>query len=508
MKSLGRWGLTLLAALALAGVSASLGASPTTTTSSSNLVIGEQGRSLAVSGARLYVGAPGAASDASSVGRLLAYNALSGVRLRVVGSPAGAVHDGFGAAVASGRGVVAVGAPLFDGGASRAGAVHLLDGNLLTPLRSVTSPQATADGAFGSAVAVLPVVGRVAVAAAGEQHGLGRVYLLETSTGDVTAVVDNPDTSGRTYFGAALAAYGDQLLVSAVNAHGVTDGEWGAVYRVDALSGAIEAAMVSPDTAAGGFGAAVTTVADLVAVGAPGTTWHGAPMGSVFVYDPEDGELVRRLDNPMTGVASRFGQAMAGDDTHLYVGDPRANVGLCFLCGAVQVIDPLDGSWVGMTAAPVGSNTSGYGAAVAVFGDRVFAGAPGAPPSGNLGSGVVYRGRVRHDGNTCGARADLTLDGHTWMADVQCAYMTLMWYVGYAYSEPAACAARGPVCVDVNCDDVISGGDLSNVVYASQYGDFPAVIDANLDGVIDRCTLPLSEPSLPTALRRAMSQSL
>ena len=147
----------------------------------------------------LLIGAPG--EDVGSVldgGRAYLVSGASGAAMHALSAPQPQTAGRFGAAVAGvadadgdGRGDLLIGADDEDGGgATDAGRAYLVSGTTAQILRRLASPNAEADGAFGSAVAGVPDLngdglGDIAIGAPAEDASAtddGRAYLYASST--------------------------------------------------------------------------------------------------------------------------------------------------------------------------------------------------------------------------------------------------------------------------------------------------------------------------------------
>src|SRR5262249_53095051 len=126
-------------------------------------------------------------------------------------------------------------------------------------------------------------------------------------------------TASFDYFGSAVAANADWLLVGAPNEHRQS-ARTGAVYAYDlaALGPTPPSVLIAPDRAwRDDFGAALAVSGDTFLVGAP---LAAGGRGSVSLYERSGGQWasVGKLTNPGTG--SDFGFVMAADATAAVVG--------------------------------------------------------------------------------------------------------------------------------------------------------------------------------------------
>lgn len=116
--------------------------------------------------------------------------------------------DRFGNAVAAVGNKILVGASLDDTLASNSGAVYLFDGASSTPLLTIVNPNPAANALFGAAVAAF---GNDLLVGA---PGTNKVYLFNGNTGGLITTVSNPSSTADE-FGFAVAAVGNNFLIGA-----------------------------------------------------------------------------------------------------------------------------------------------------------------------------------------------------------------------------------------------------------------------------------------------------
>src|SRR5262249_19327957 len=184
--------------------------------------------------------------------------------------------------------VSVVGTDLIAGAPARA-IVARIDGTSGAVLSTIDGP-AGADGRFGFAVAVTDSA--LAVGAPFEDARTGAVYVYE----GLRSRIASPSPRGGDQFGFALAAAGGDLFVGAPLS-GPRD--TGAVYVFDAATGAHHATLQKPTPVTGDFfGAAVAADAETVVVGAPFDSGAAANAGAVYVFHQGTAELEATLQSP------------------------------------------------------------------------------------------------------------------------------------------------------------------------------------------------------------------
>jgi len=167
---------------------------------------------------RVLVGAASDDTGATNAGAAYLFS-TNGTLLTTFTNPTPAVDDWFGGSVAAvGTDRVLIGAFSDDRGATNAGAAYLFstNGTLIT---TFTNPTPAVDDWFGGSVAAVGT-DRVLIGAHGDNTGAahaGAVYLFNTN-GTLIATFTNPTPATDDYFGASVAAVGnDRVLTSSPN---------------------------------------------------------------------------------------------------------------------------------------------------------------------------------------------------------------------------------------------------------------------------------------------------
>ena len=229
--------------------------------------------------------------------------------------------DFFGQAVAGFGNDVLVSATGEDLGIQDSGAVYRFDATSGALLQTIQKPNPTAGDSFG--VAIASVGNNFAVGAAFDQTAAtngGAVYLFDGNGNLVTTIVSpRPVEFGR--FGVALAAFGDDLLVSEEN--GLTgDVRAGVVHLFDGATGAFIRSYFNPTPkAAEVFGNSVAASGNNVLIGALRNE-KGQTSGAAYLFDGTTGNLIATLINPERGVRDSFAQSVAAIGNSLLVGSP------------------------------------------------------------------------------------------------------------------------------------------------------------------------------------------
>jgi choice-of-anchor B domain-containing protein len=199
-----------------------------------------------------------------------------------------------------------------------------------------------------------------------------------------------PKSGSVTRFASAIAVFGDELFVAraaSTDPRPAADGPRIFVYRKNGNRWTSGGGIDPGVSGAGDFGVALAAGRDVVAVGAPG---QGAG-GSVVLFERRNGRWSRvaTLTSPVGATGAGFGVALALDGDLLVVGSPGADSAR----GAVYAFrrDPRSLHWSAAVEIARGDRPGRMlGGAVATAGGRVLVGGPGGPRSA-AGIAVVYR---------------------------------------------------------------------------------------------------------------------
>ena len=311
----------------------------------------EFGHAVSLRGTVLAVGAPKSDRDGVGAGSAWIFesngaNFVEAVRLS---APAPAVAGGFGAAVAVGDGLVAVGEARGDDGGAAAGLVHIFrrvgsNWVMEATLRHPGVP--TAEDEFGLAVAV---AGEVLVVGAPGDDGAavnaGAAFVFERIAGvwAFVARLESPVAEELAEFGRSVAIADGRVVVGAAREDsGAPDS--GAVHLFERGRGgwtAVAHLVPATPTALAEFGCAVAIDGGDVAVGAQRADYAGAGAGgaSLFREVPGSGWTeVAQVATAGSNGAEFAGAAVALADGQLALGAPLRTLSLPYQ-GAAFVAD-------------------------------------------------------------------------------------------------------------------------------------------------------------------------
>ena len=293
--------------------------------------------------------------------------------------------NAFARALAISDGAVLIGEP---NNPHQPGLVHVYtntDGSWTAQTQLSASDGMVGDD-FGSALATED--GWALIGAPSQNEGEGAAYLFQRGNDGSWAEVARlapPDSAADGSFGGSVAFSGSVALIGAPRVNGST----GVVYafrRADDGTWTREAALTGSDVGERAFfGASLLTNGSSALVGAP-RQGNGAVYA--FGYDEAAGTWSETEKVMADGVSSqaRFGSSIAMQDGSVFIGAPRHDAG----SGAVfSYQQDADGAWMQQSRLMAFDGNRGhqFGNSIAVDGDEVWIGAPGA--SGRMGT--LYR---------------------------------------------------------------------------------------------------------------------
>jgi hypothetical protein len=304
-------------------------------------------------------------------------NASSIALVRTLENPNPASGDQLGYSVAFvGRNLL-VGVPFADMGGTDAGAAYLFDGATGALLHTFQKPQPSAGDWFGISVAALGE--NVLVGALGDDtgaHDAGAVYLFDGKTGELLRTFQKPNPDPDDWFGGAVAAVGENVLVGAPLANAGATGA-GAAFLFDGKTGERLMTFRSPTPAKDDwFGVSVAAAGSQVVVGAFLDDAGGEDAGAAYLFDSATGKLLHTLQKPTPAAGDQFGVSIAANATYILVGAPNDDAGARD-AGAAYLFDATTGGLLRVFQKPNPAAEDNLGRSVALFGNNILIGAPG-----------------------------------------------------------------------------------------------------------------------------------
>ena len=299
--------------------------------------------------------------------------------------------DGFGFSVSVEGNQVLVGAPHATGTRGQTGKAFLFERESGTLLREFAPLSPMGDDLFGLSVSLTPdyVIVGAPKGKGALRRSVGSVTVFDRNTGASRQVIVSPNQSAAA-FGHAVAAQDLLLAVGDPGASTMTDFEVGEVHLVDVNTGEVLRTFVSPyaeNRKADGFGHAVTFSGSVLAVSAPLGGTDPVDHGQVFLFDWENGRLIRTLVSPDPQTKEYFGWALASDAGLLVVG-ALGRGGAQPEAGVVYLYTKT-GEFLRTLEAREPGKGDHFGEAVALLPEHVIVGAPGHDAAG-VDAGAIF----------------------------------------------------------------------------------------------------------------------
>ena len=373
------------------------------------------GQAIAAVGYDLLVGAPKFdAVNAINTGVAHLFDGTTGAVLRTFANPHPGPGDDFGATVAAFGVNVLVGAPLDDTAGLDAGAVYLFSSATGVLIRSFVNPDPGINDHFGAAVATIGnniLVGAPLDSTGG--GGGGVVYMINATNGVVLQVFLNPTPAAGDNFGSAITAIDNKVLVGAPNHSTLPAPNSGEAYLFNSATGALIRTFANPTPAAGDlFGASVASFGSNVLIGAPVIdSGSASSSGAVYLYDGNNGSLLRTFTSPTPVINDAFGYKVAGLPPDKVVVSARLEDSIVANSGAVYVYHAGTGALLDTFKKPAPAIEDHFGESLATIGQRIVVGTPLDDTVGidagavyafaddSCGNGAIDGGEVCDDGN-------------------------------------------------------------------------------------------------------------
>lgn len=237
---------------------------------------------------------------------------------------------GFGLAWSPDGTKIAIGAPDFD--TYGIGIVYIINattGSLINTINSING----AGTAFGLSLSWSPDSSNVAVGAIGTNGGSGVVHIINASNGNLLSTIQNPSPSTSYYFGTSVSWSPDGTKLAVSTAFD-NSSENQYVYIVNASNGSLIYTIPSiPGNSTGfGFGLAWSPDGSKLAIGTPQDL---SGLGSVYIFNPSNGNLLLTIQNPSPGDSYYFGNSVSWstDGTKLAIASPgySNNTGIVYI---------------------------------------------------------------------------------------------------------------------------------------------------------------------------------
>jgi len=281
------------------------------------------GSSVAVDGDRIVVGAYHDRSHGSYrgfVGKAHLFDAVTGNVLRTFDDPTLTFDDYFGRSVAIDGNHVLIGAWGDDTNGRDVGQAHLFDATTGGLLQTFNDPTATEYDYFGFSVALDG--DHVLIGARGDSTNgaaVGQAYLFDATTGNLLHTFNDP-TVTRDSFGWSTALDGNHVLIGAT--HDDTLGmNVGQAHLFDATTGSLLHTFNDPTVTDGDlFGRSVAIHGNDILIGAVSDDTLAHDVGQVHLFDAVSGDLLQTFNDPTITGRDGFGKSVAISDSRILVG--------------------------------------------------------------------------------------------------------------------------------------------------------------------------------------------
>ena len=350
------------------------------------------GSSVAIDGNHILISAPSNNSDAAGAGRVYLFDGISGHLSQTFSMPDLTSFDIFGSSVAIDGNNVLIGAIGNDSDGISVGRAYLFDGMSGNLSQRFTIPDITSTDRFGSAVAIDG--NNVLIGAPfNDSDGIdvGRAYLFDGITGNLTQTFIMPDAASRDFFGSSVAIDGNNVLIGAPsnNADGT---DVGRAYLFNGNTGDLSRTFMMPDiTDNDRFGSAVAIEGSKILIGASQNDSDGSNVGRAYLFDGVSGDLSQAFIMPDATDGDLFGSSLTLEGNHVLIGASRnnsdgTNVGRAYL------FDASTGDLSQTFTIPDITDRDSFGISVALSHNQVLIGAPGNDSDGSgVGRAYLYQ---------------------------------------------------------------------------------------------------------------------
>lgn len=292
--------------------------------------------------------------------------------------------EGLGSSVAAFGSDALVGAPRALVGGIRAGAAYIFNASTGQQTLTMTNPgpDPAIEELFGSAVADVNgdvVAGAPGVKVSGAFNSAGEAYHMNGVTGAYSGTLANPSAANFEYFGSAVVAYGNDVLIGA-KYDGGPGMDYGAVYLMDLETLTVMRTFTNPTPAPNDqFGIAVAAFGNRVLIGAPNDDVAASDAGAAYLFDGDTGLLLHTFLLTATthtpAANDHFGAAVSLNGQHILIGAPDRDGGAVD-AGAAYLFNATTYGFIQVFSNPSPAVNDGFGSSLAVNTDLFLVGAP------------------------------------------------------------------------------------------------------------------------------------
>ena len=346
------------------------------------------GYSVAIDGSTVVVGAPFDDDEGVDSGSVYVLDSETGQETRKLTASDGTYYESFGYSVAIDGSRIVVGNHWDGDNGFASGSVYVFDRTTGDQTLKLLASDGEMYDWFGYSVAVSGSTIVVGAPFENEKaYASGSVYVFDSVTGQETFKLSPSDGATFDEFGRSVAIDGSRVVVGAPRDGDKGDNS-GSVYVFDSVTGQRTFKLTASDGAANDeFGRSVAIDGSTVVVGAPLDDDEGVDSGSVYVFDSETGQEIRKLTASDGAANDEFGRSVAIDGSRVVVGSPLDDDEGAD-SGSMYVFDRTTGQPTFKLTASDGAPDEWFGYSVAVSGSNVVVGAPVGGAS--INSGSVY----------------------------------------------------------------------------------------------------------------------
>jgi hypothetical protein len=359
------------------------------------------GEVLAAADGNILVGEPGRIDlSTGAVGLVYVFDGRSGVLKTVLANPEHVHLDTFGQALTGGDGRVFISARGLEE------RVYAFDADTGEYVLRIDDPEGNGNN-FGGALAYGN--GRLVASSSAYNNkvgtlSIGRAYLFDPIDGSRTVTFSNPEPKAFDTFGTALATFENKVVVGAIlddlpdDAHPDGDNP-GRVWVLDTASGEQDFVIENPNLSAppphefgDWFGAPLAANDALIVVGAQEDGTNGVDgSGTVYAFSTDTGVLIHTLYSPRPEINGEFGRSVAltprGD---ILVGAFGTSAGGIEDAGYAYLFDGETGKLLLEFPNPEPEQFASFGWTVGAFGDYIAIGTPQNTAEGVIAGGAVF----------------------------------------------------------------------------------------------------------------------
>jgi WD40 repeat protein len=369
---------------------------PITLKSANPTEYGDFGYSVAISTQFTVVGAwqETSVKGAQGVaGNVYVYNTANGARNRTLDSPNAQLEGWFGKSVAISGNILLVGAPDESVGTnSSAGNAYLFNLTTGKLIRTFKNPDPQTVSFFGTSVAIS---GNIMVIGApdetvGGQRNAGQAFVFNEKSGRLIKTLQSPTPEENWYFGSAVASNGKVVIVGAPELDCYGEGN---AYVFGATNGTLLRTLDSPNSyyGCGEFGSSIAMNGDLAIIGAPTESLYIYEQGFAYVFNAYNGSVLASLDsNNLTYSYGQFGRSVAISNQYVIVGGAGQTIGNIGYAGEVFVYSARTYNLTLDLTSPNKVYEGLFGWSIGLSGKSLIVGAYGENESSTQEAGNAY----------------------------------------------------------------------------------------------------------------------